>query len=441
MRISVFGTGYVGLVTSTCCADLGNQVIGVDIDAAKIERLRRGEATIYEPGLQDLLERQVKSGRLEFTTDDQKAVDAAEVIFICVGTPPRSNGEADLTYVVAAAKSIGRHMRDYKVVVNKSTVPVGTFDVVRRAIQEAQAGRDVAFDVVSNPEFLREGMAIYDFQNPERIVVGTDSERARATMEKLYRPIARVTRPIVFTTIPSAELIKYASNAMLATRISFMNEISHLCEAVGADIGEVSRGMGLDSRIGSRFLQAGIGYGGSCFPKDVKALAAVLEYHGLASTLLQAVDHINERQKRSLVQKLRRLVPGLEGKTFAVWGLAFKPRTDDVREAPSLTVVEQLLREYASVRCFDPEANETFKQATAGLKERFGDRLHYAQSAYEALEGADALLLLTEWDEFREPDFARMKELLKQPLILDGRNIYNPADIRALGFTYVGVGR
>ncbi len=440
MNIAVFGTGYVGTVTGTCFADLGNRVVCMDVDAAKIERLRRGDPIIYEPGLKDLLERNLQAGRLEFTTDERRAVEWGEVCFICVGTPPRHNGEADLSYVQAVARTIGKWMRGYKLVVNKSTVPVGTYDLVRRAVREAyeEANGPAApppdFDVISNPEFLREGAAVRDFQNPDRIVVGTDSERARAIMRKLYGPIARATRPIMFTTIPSAELIKYASNAMLATRISFMNELSHLCEAVGADIADVAKGMGLDTRIGPRFLQAGCGYGGSCFPKDVKALAQLLEQHGLTSTLLQAVDYINERQKRSIVQKLKRFIPVLEGKTIAIWGLAFKPRTDDVREAPAITVIEMLRREYAKVRAYDPEAVDNMRAI-------FGDKVYFAKDAYEALEGADALVILTEWDEFREPDFARMKELLRAPIVIDGRNIFNPDEVRALGFQYAGVGR
>ncbi len=437
MQISVFGTGYVGLVTGTCLADFGNNVVCVDIDEDKIARLDRGESTIYEMGLKDLLERNREARRLEFPTDAARGVAHGDVIFICVGTPPRATGEADLRFVQDVARSIGRHMTSYKVVVNKSTVPVGTFDLVRRTIREAQVGNGgagIPFDVVSNPEFLREGAAIRDFQNPDRIVVGTDSERARDVMRKLYGPIERTTRPILFTTVPSAELIKYASNAMLATRISFMNEISHLCEAVGADIGDVARGMGFDSRIGPRFLQAGAGYGGSCFPKDVKALAQVLEQQGLTSTLLQAVDYINERQKRSMVQKLKRALPTLVGKTIAIWGVSCKPRTDDVREAPAITVIEALLREYAKVRAYDPEAIPNARKV-------FGDRIAYCDSAYDAIDGADALVVLTEWDEFREPNFGRMKELLAQPIIVDGRNVFNPAEVRALGFTYFGVGR
>jgi UDPglucose 6-dehydrogenase len=443
MMISVFGTGYVGTVTGTCFADLGNRVVCVDVDEKRIERLKGGDPIIYEPGLSELLRKNLRAGRLEFTTDAARAVDVADVIFICVGTPPRHNGEADLTFVQNVARTIGKYMNGYKVVVNKSTVPVGTYDLVRRAVKDAQGdGRSATsenfpFDVVSNPEFLREGAAVRDFQNPDRIVVGTDSDRAKEILDKLYRPVTRITRPIMYTTIPSAELIKYASNAMLATRISFMNELSHLCEAVGADVSDVAKGMGLDSRIGSRFLQAGCGYGGSCFPKDVKALAQVLEQHGLTSTLLQAVDYINERQKRSVVQKLKKLVPVLEGKTFAIWGLAFKPRTDDIREAPAVTVIEQLVRSYAKVRVFDPEAMDNTRRFFASE----GDKIHYAKDAYEAAEGADALLVLTEWDEFREPDFGKIKELLKAPVIVDGRNVFNPAEVRALGFSYAAVGR
>jgi UDPglucose 6-dehydrogenase len=436
MKITVFGTGYVGTVTGTCFADLGNAVLCMDVDAKKIERLKKADPIIYEPGLKELLEKNLAAGRVDFTDDAARAVEFGDICFVCVGTPPRANGEADLSYVQAVARTIGAHMRGYKLVVNKSTVPVGTYDLVRRAIKDAQAqaGRDIPFDVISNPEFLREGAAVRDFQNPDRIVVGTDSDRAKDLMNRLYGPITRVTRPILFTTIPSAELIKYASNAMLATRISFMNEISHLCEAVGADIADVAKGMGLDTRIGPRFLQAGCGYGGSCFPKDVKAIAQVLEQHGLTSTLLQAVDHINERQKRSIVLKLKKFLPQLEGKTIAIWGLAFKPRTDDIREAPAVTVIEMLRREYASVRAFDPEA-------IANARRIFGDEVYFAKDAYDALVGADALLILTEWDEFREPDFGRMKELLRAPVVIDGRNIFNPDEVRAAGFTYSGMGR
>jgi len=433
MRITVFGTGYVGTVTGTCFADLGHKVHCVDVDEERIRRLNEGDPVIYETGLRDLLARNLKAGRIRFSTDPKAAVEHAELIFICVGTPPRASGEADLRYVLQVAETIGSHMRDYKVVINKSTVPVGTYDRVRRAISEAQA-EPVEFDVVSNPEFLREGLALYDFRNPERVVIGCSSKRAEKLLQTVYRPTLRTNRELLVTSIPSAELIKYASNAMLATRISFMNELSHLCEKVGADIKDVSRGMGLDSRIGPRFLHAGCGYGGSCFPKDVKALGAVLEQHGLTSNLLRAVDYINDRQKRSVVHKLKSVLPDLDGKTIALWGLAFKPLTDDIREAPSVTVIEELLREYAKVRAYDAKA-------AANIARRFGDQVELGEDAYAILDGADALVILTEWDEFRSPDFERIRKLLKQPIIIDGRNILSPAVCREQGFTYVGFGR
>jgi UDPglucose 6-dehydrogenase len=433
MRITVFGTGYVGTVTGVCFADLGNDVICVDVDESKVERLQGGDPVIYEAGLRDLLGRNLEAKRIRFTTDAREGVEHGEVIFVCVGTPPRSSGEADLRYVTQVAETIGRHMQGYKVIVNKSTVPVGTYDVVRRAAQDAQAGEVIEFDVVSNPEFLREGAAIRDFQNPDRVVCGTDSERAREVMERLYRPLTRASKPLMVTSIPSAELIKYASNAMLATRISFMNELSHLCEATGADVRDVARGMGLDSRIGHRFLHAGCGYGGSCFPKDVKALAHVMEQQGVTSNLLRAVDYINERQKRSVLHKLKREVPELEGKTVAVWGLAFKPRTDDMREAPSVTVIEGLLREYASVRAYDPEANGNAAQL-------FGDKITICEDAYDTVEGADALCVLTEWDEFREPDFARVRELMRGDVVIDGRNILSAEQLSQVGLRRVGYG-
>lgn len=436
MKLGVFGSGYVGTVTATCFADLGNQVVCCDVNSERVARLNQGDPVIYEPGLGELMQRNLKAGRLRFTTEAAPAVAGNEAIFVCVGTPPRNNGEADLRYVRQVAREIGKHMDGYKVVINKSTVPVGTYDIVRREIRAAQAQRGIDFDVVSNPEFLREGAAVRDFQNPDRIVVGAASPRAQEVMERLYRPLTRTTRPILFTSIPSAELIKYASNAMLATRISFMNELSSLCEEVGADVKDVARGMGLDDRIGPRFLHAGCGYGGSCFPKDVKALIQLLEQHNLTSSLLQAVDYINERQKRSMLRRLRRLLPDLEGRTVAVWGLAFKPRTDDVREAPALTVIEELLRHYARVRLFDPEAMETGKAAIGERPE-----VYYATDAYDALDGADALVVLTEWDEFREPDFERMKKLMREPNLVDGRNLYDPEELERRGFRCQAVGR
>jgi UDPglucose 6-dehydrogenase len=436
MKLLCIGSGYVGLVSGTCFADLGNEVVCLDIDEKKIEALNKGIIPIYEPGLKELVERNIKLGRLKFTTDSEKAIKEADIIFICVGTPPKPNGEADMSYTYAAAENIGRFIDSYKIIANKSTVPVGTAEKVRKIISEELSKRkkNIDFDVVSNPEFLREGAAVKDFQNPDRIIIGVSSEKAKEILAKLYKPISRADKPIVFTTEKNAELIKYASNAMLATRISFMNELSQLCEEMGADIKAIARGMGLDTRIGSRFLQAGCGYGGSCFSKDVKALSHMLEQHGLTSNLMRTVDYINERQKRSLVPKLKKFLPKLEGKTIAVWGLSFKPRTDDVRESPALTVIDQLLKEDAQVRAYDPEAVENAKQL-------FKKGVVFSNTSYEALEGADALIILTEWDEFREPDFSRMKKLMKQHIIIDGRNIYEPADIEKLGFKYKSVGR
>jgi len=432
MKIAIFGAGYVGLVTGVCFADLGNDVVCVDIDPKKIEALNQGKVTIYEVGLEELLQKGLKEKRLIFTIDAKKAIQEAEVIFICVGTPPRHNGEADLTFVTEVAKTVAEHMNGYKVIINKSTVPVGTADYVKRVIQANQKTKH-SFDIVSNPEFLREGAAVKDFQNPDRVIVGTDSDRAKEIVAKLYKPVSRVGKPIVFTSVKSSELIKYASNAMLATRISFMNELSFLCEEVGADIKEVAHGMGLDTRIGPRFLQAGAGYGGSCFPKDVKALAQTMERFGFTTELLRAVDYINDRQKKSLLPKLKKFVPKLDGKKIAVWGLAFKPRTDDIREATSITVIEQLQSEYANVVAYDPEATENAKKMLKDVK--------FVNNQYDCLKDADALIIVTEWDQFREPDFEKMKKLMKGDIIIDGRNIYEPEDMKKLGFRYIGVGR
>ncbi len=436
MKLLAIGSGYVGLVSGTCFADLGNDVVCLDIDKKKVESLNNGIIPIYESGLKELVERNLKLGRLKFTTDAEKAIKEAEIIFICVGTPPKSNGEADMSYVYKAAESIGKYMNSYKIVITKSTVPVGTAEKIKRIIRAELKKRNkkIGFDVVSNPEFLREGAAVKDFQNPDRIIIGTSSEKAKEILTKLYKPISRATKPIMFTTEKNAELVKYASNAMLATRISFMNELSHLCEEIGADIKAVAKGMGLDTRIGSRFLQAGCGYGGSCFPKDVKAIAQILEQYGFTSNLLRTVDYINERQKRSLVPKLKRFLPKLEDKTIAILGLSFKPRTDDIREAPCITVIDQLLKEYAKIRAYDPEAMDNAKKF-------FRKGVFFAKTAYEALEGADALIILTEWDEFREPDFEKIKQLMKQHIIIDGRNIYDPSEMKKLGFKYFGVGR
>lgn len=433
MKIAIFGTGYVGLVTGTCFADLGNQVTCVDIDAEKIKALRKGKIPFYEPGLKELVLRNSKEKRLVFTTDGKPAIEKSEVIFICVGTPSKASGEANLDYVFAVAKEISKHMNDYKIIVDKSTVPVGTAEKVERIIKINHT-QEIPFDVVSNPEFLREGAAVKDFQNPDRVVIGADSERAKLIMSNLYKPVSRVNNPIMITQTKTAELIKYASNAMLATRISFMNELSHLCETTGADIKEVSKGMGLDNRIGSRFLQAGAGYGGSCFPKDVKALAQMLEQHGHQSTIMRAVDYVNERQKKTIVPKLKKFFSSLEGKRIAIWGLSFKPRTSDIREAPSLVIIDQLKNEYAEITAFDPEAMPEVKHMIkSGVK--------LVSDAYDALKGADALIVVTEWDQFREPDFELMKKLMRKKVLIDCRNIYDPEKVRAYGFEYAGVGR
>lgn len=432
VKLAIFGAGYVGLVTSTCFADLGNTVICVDIDKDRINALKKGLMPFFEPGLKELVIRNYKEKRLFFTTDAKEAIQKSDIIFICVGTPPKSNGEANLDFVFDVAKSVGAYINGYKLVVNKSTVPVGTAEKTDRIIKNNMRTKH-SFDVVSNPEFLKEGGAIQDFQVPDRIVIGTDSKKAKELMTHLYEPVARINRPIMITDVKTAELIKYASNAMLAARISFMNEISHLCEEVGADIKEVAKGIGLDDRIGPRFLQAGVGYGGSCFPKDVKALAQTLEQHNNPSTLLRAIDYVNERQKRSLLPKLKAFLPVLEGKKIAVWGLSFKPKTSDIRDAPSLVVIEQLKNEYAKVFAYDPEAMPEAKKYLKGV--------NLVENQYDALKDADALIIVTEWDQFREPDFDFMKQLMKNHIIIDGRNIYDPQKVKDKGFSYKGVGR
>ncbi len=431
MKLAVVGTGYVGLVTGVGFANLGNDVICLDIDSDKIARLESGEVTIYEPGLDELFKRNLSGGRLKFTTDVQTAVEESDIIFVCVGTPTNERQEADLTAVREVAASVGKYMNGYKVIVNKSTVPVGTADLVRKIIGENQTSQ-LPFDVVSNPEFLREGAAVKDFENPNRIIVGTDSKKAEEVLTSLYRSVARTDRPIMVTGVKSAEIIKYASNAMLATRISFMNQLSHLCEETGADIKDVSRGMGLDGRIGPRFLQAGVGYGGSCFPKDVKALIATLKQHGCDSDLFEAVNRVNERQKAMVVEKLNAVLP-VKGCTIAMWGISFKPKTDDIREAPSLKVVEDLQALGATIHAFDPVAMEN---ARVWLPD-----VNLFDDPYEAIRDCDALIVVTEWDEFRHLDMRAVKVLLKQPIVLDGRNIYNPKEMKELGFTYIGIGR
>ncbi len=431
MKIAVIGSGYVGLVAGTCFADSGNDVACVDLAKEKIDLLNAGGLPIYEPGLEELVKRNVKLSRLTFTTDLKQAVGASDVVFIAVGTPPGENGEADLQHVLGAARDIAKAMTHYTVVVDKSTVPVGTADRVR---DEIKKHTDMEFDVVSNPEFLKEGAAIDDFMKPDRVVIGADTERARKVMGELYAPFVRTEHPILFMDTRSAELTKYASNSMLAVRISFMNDISQLCEKVGADVDAVRKGMGADKRIGYPFLFPGVGYGGSCFPKDVKALITTARENGLEYEMLRAVERTNERQKKAIVAKAVKHFGDLSGKTFAVWGLAFKPKTDDMREAPALEIIEGLAGKGAKIQATDPVAMEVAHKI-------LGDRVKLCQGPYEALEGADALCVVTEWNEFRHPDFDRMKRLMKQPVVFDGRNVFDPAAMRSRGFTYYGIGR
>jgi UDPglucose 6-dehydrogenase len=432
MRVGVIGTGYVGLVVGAGLADTGNDVACADIDADKIERLNRGEIPIYEPGLDRLVERNLEDGRLTFTTDVTAAVRASEVIFIAVGTPPGEDGSADLQHVLAVAEVIGRSMNGEKIVVTKSTVPVGTAARVRAVISEHT---EYPVHVCSNPEFLKEGAAVDDFMKPDRVVIGADSEFARERLADLYAPFVRTGNPVLFMDVPSAEITKYAANAMLATRISFMNTVAQLCEAVGADIGMVRQGIGSDERIGSAFLFAGCGYGGSCFPKDVKALIRTLQDHAIDAGILDSVERVNDGQKHALLRHVDAWFPnGLQGRRFGVWGLSFKPETDDMREAPSIVVIEGLLERGAEIVAHDPEALVTARAV-------FGDRICYVASNYEATIDADALLIITEWKQYRVPDFERMRAQMRQPLILDGRNLYDPARMRELGFDYASIGR
>ncbi len=432
MRIAVIGTGYVGLVAGTCFAESGNDVVCLDIDQGKIARLERGEVPIYEPGLEELLKRNVHDGRLRFTTSWAQAIPNAQVVFIAVGTPPGEDGGADLRYVLSAARSIAEHMTGYCVVVDKSTVPVGT---VAKVAEVLRSGTDHEFDVVSNPEFLKEGAAIDDFMKPDRVVIGASTRRATEVMEELYAPFVRTGNPILHMDPASAELTKYAANAMLATRISFMNEIANICSRVGASVDMVRKGIGTDERIGSRFLFAGAGYGGSCFPKDVKAVVRTAAELGYQFKILEAVEAVNEQQKRLLFDMVvDHFGADLTGKRFALWGLAFKPNTDDMREAPALVVIEALLGAGAQVCACDPEA------APEARRRHLGARIQYAEKPMDALAGADGLILVTEWNEFRRPDFEAMKRLLKTPVVFDGRNIYSRRTLEALGFTYYGIG-
>ncbi len=431
MKIAIVGTGYVGLVAGACFAENGNDVTCVDKDAAKVRLLRRGRMPIYEPGLEEMVQRNTAEGRLVFTTVLNKAVRQSAIIFIAVGTPQGEDGSADLQHVLAVARDIGRAMNDYKVIVDKSTVPVGTAARVRDLI-----GRQTKhpFSVVSNPEFLKQGAAIEDFLKPDRVVIGAEDARAAEIMRELYAPFTRTGAPVMVMDCASAELSKYAANALLATRISFMNEVANVCEAFGANIDEVRKAIGSDRRIGSSFLFAGVGYGGSCFPKDVKAILKFAADKGYDFETLRAVDSVNQRQKGRLVAKMQNHFGNLSGKTIALWGLAFKPRTDDMREAPAITIVERLLAAGARVQAYDPEAGKVAR----GL---FGSRIHLADKSYDALKGADALAVVTEWNEFREPDFPRMRKLMRSAVIFDGRNIYNPEQMQTHGFAYFSIGR
>lgn len=433
------GTGYVGLVSGTCFAEMGVDVTCVDTNREKIEALKEGEIPIYEPGLDEMVMRNYGQGRLHFTTSLAECLDNVEVVFSAVGTPPDEDGSADLQYVLEVAREFGRNIKKYTILVTKSTVPVGTAKKVKAAIQEEldRRGAEVDFDVVSNPEFLKEGTAIKDFMSPDRVVIGSESEKARETMARLYRPFMLVNNRLIFTDIPSAEMIKYAANSMLATRISFMNDIANLCEIVGADVNMVRKGIGSDARIGAKFLYPGCGYGGSCFPKDVKALIKTAEKHGYDMRVLKAVEEVNNRQKSVLFDKLAKQVDGSEnikGKKVALWGLAFKPETDDMREATSLVLIDLLTKAGAEVSVYDPVAMDECRR-------RIGDKVRYGKDMYDAVLDADALMLLTEWKQFRLPSWGVVKSVMRTPLVIDGRNIYDPAEMAENGFTYHCIGR
>lgn len=436
MNIAIVGTGYVGLVSGTCFSDMGINVTCVDVDQTKIENLKNGIIPIYEPGLEEMVKKNIKARRLKFETDLTKVLDDVDVVFSAVGTPPDEDGSADLKYVLAVARTIGKHINKYTVVVTKSTVPVGTAAKVKATIQAEidKRGVNVEFDVASNPEFLKEGAAIKDFMSPDRVVVGVETERARKIMSRLYKPFMLVNDRMIFTDIPSAEMIKYAANAMLATRISFMNDIANLCELVGADVNMVRKGIGSDNRIGKKFLYPGCGYGGSCFPKDVKALIKTAEKAGYSMRVLKAVEEVNERQKEVLFDKLMKHFNGdIAGKTIAVWGLAFKPETDDMREAPSLILIDKIIAAGGNVKVYDPIAIEECQR-------RIGDKVAYGTDMYDAALDADALLLVTEWREFRFPNFAVLGKVMKQKVIIDGRNIYDRNELDQHEFTYYKIG-
>ncbi|MBR2931799.1 MAG: UDP-glucose/GDP-mannose dehydrogenase family protein [Rikenellaceae bacterium] len=436
MKIAIVGTGYVGLVSGACFAEMGADVTCIDVDKRKIEMLRKGQIPIYEPGLEELVARNVADGRLHFSTELGECLDEVEIVFSAVGTPPDEDGSADLRYVLEVAREFGRKINRYTLLVTKSTVPVGTAQKVKQTVAEELAARgvEVEFDVASNPEFLKEGDAIDDFMKPDRVVVGVESERAKQLMERLYKPFMMNNYRMIFTDVASAEMIKYAANSMLATRISFMNDIANLCEIVGADVNMVRKGIGADARIGSKFLYAGCGYGGSCFPKDVKALIRTAEQRGYRMQVLEAVEAVNERQKGILYEKFVREFDGeVEGRCVAMWGLSFKPETDDMREAPSLVLIERLLAAGCRVRVFDPIAMDEARR-------RLGDRVEYCASKYDALEGADALMIVTEWKQFRLPNWARVAEAMKGGVVIDGRNIYDRHEVEAAGLKYLRIG-
>lgn len=436
MNIAIVGTGYVGLVSGACFAEMGVNVTCVDIDKEKIGRLIAGEIPIYEPGLDEIVLRNHRDGRLKFTTDLSACLDDVEIVFSAVGTPPDEDGSADLSYVLDVARTVGRNMKGYVLLVTKSTVPVGTFRKVKAAVSEELERRGVSidFDVASNPEFLKEGAAVKDFMSPDRVVVGVESERAKELMTKLYRPFLLNNFRVIFMDIASAEMTKYAANAMLATRISFMNDIANLCDLVGADVDMVRKGIGTDARIGNKFLYSGCGYGGSCFPKDVKALARTAVENGYRMDVIEAVDRVNERQKHILADKLKSVYPDMEGKIVALWGLAFKPDTDDMREAASLVVINDLIRAGATVKVYDPVAMDECRR-------RIGDRVIYAGDMYDVVDGADAVLLVTEWKQFRLPAWSVIRKIMRTPVVVDGRNIYVRGEVEVEGFRYLSIGR
>lgn len=434
MKITVFGTGYVGLVTGTCFAELGNDVICVDINKKRIENLKKGILPIYEPGLQELLLRNSKNNRLNFSTDSKSGIDFGDIIINAVGTPSGKNGEADLSQVMAVAEDVGKFINRYKIYINKSTVPVGTMDICKALIKKNIKIRkeNIKFDVASNPEFLREGSGIKDTLTPDRVIVGLESDQGKKIIEDLYMPIIRTGHPLILTDIKSAEIIKYASNAFLATKISFINEIASFCEKTGGNIQEIAKGMGLDSRIGPRFLHAGIGYGGSCLPKDVKALIKTGKKFGYEFNIIQATEKVNIIQKTIIIRKLKKEILNLKNKKIAIWGLSFKPKTDDIRDAPSLTTISSLLKNGASIQVFDPIAMDNTK--------KIFPKISYSKTAYEAVKNADALIIMTEWDEFRSIDFKKVKKLMAKHIIIDGRNMYNKDEMIKLGFNYIQVG-